>query len=233
MIRITTTPPALRLALCGIALLLVGCPGEHKASKTGEHADHDDHDHEKKAAAYQCPMKCEGEKTYPKPGKCPKCGMALKKLGDGGHQGADHMKHMAEVRAWLKKELGDKYDAKVPPATEAQLSLGKQVYQESCASCHGAGGKGDGAAAAGLTKKPADFTDAAHAYYYSDAGRLHIIRKGVKGTPMVAWEASLEQKEIEAVFQHVRSLRPKRRVKDEHKGHDKTQGDDGHGDHDH
>jgi hypothetical protein len=24
---------------------------------------------------YQCPMKCEGEKTYDKPGKCPKCGM--------------------------------------------------------------------------------------------------------------------------------------------------------------
>lgn len=30
------------------------------------------------AAVYQCPMKCEGEKTYDKPGKCPKCGMELK-----------------------------------------------------------------------------------------------------------------------------------------------------------
>lgn len=30
------------------------------------------------AATYQCPMKCEGEKTYDKPGKCPKCGMDLK-----------------------------------------------------------------------------------------------------------------------------------------------------------
>ncbi len=27
---------------------------------------------------YQCPMKCEGEKTYPGPGKCPVCGMNLK-----------------------------------------------------------------------------------------------------------------------------------------------------------
>jgi len=26
---------------------------------------------------YQCPMKCEGEKTYDKPGKCPKCGMDI------------------------------------------------------------------------------------------------------------------------------------------------------------
>ena len=29
---------------------------------------------------YQCPMKCEGEKTYDKPGKCPVCGMRLKKV---------------------------------------------------------------------------------------------------------------------------------------------------------
>lgn len=27
---------------------------------------------------YQCPMKCEGDKTYNKAGKCPVCGMNLK-----------------------------------------------------------------------------------------------------------------------------------------------------------
>ncbi len=26
---------------------------------------------------YQCPMKCEGEKTYDAPGRCPICGMNL------------------------------------------------------------------------------------------------------------------------------------------------------------
>lgn len=30
------------------------------------------------ATAYQCPMKCEGEKTYPQPGSCPVCKMDLK-----------------------------------------------------------------------------------------------------------------------------------------------------------
>ena len=29
-------------------------------------------------ATYQCPMKCEGDKTYPKPGDCPVCHMKLK-----------------------------------------------------------------------------------------------------------------------------------------------------------
>ena len=28
--------------------------------------------------AYQCPMKCEGDKTYSKAGKCPVCNMNLK-----------------------------------------------------------------------------------------------------------------------------------------------------------
>jgi len=42
------------------------------------------------AAAYSCPMKCEGDKTYDKAGKCPKCGMALNKVEgkkeDSGHK---------------------------------------------------------------------------------------------------------------------------------------------------
>ena len=29
------------------------------------------------AAVYECPMKCEGDKTYDKAGKCPVCGMDL------------------------------------------------------------------------------------------------------------------------------------------------------------
>ena len=40
------------------------------------------HDHEAEIAAahYQCPMKCEGEKTYPEPGSCPICKMDLKEI---------------------------------------------------------------------------------------------------------------------------------------------------------
>ncbi|MBK7807022.1 MAG: hypothetical protein IPJ51_12045 [Saprospiraceae bacterium] len=30
------------------------------------------------ATVYQCPMKCEGEKTYDNPGSCPVCKMDLK-----------------------------------------------------------------------------------------------------------------------------------------------------------
>jgi uncharacterized paraquat-inducible protein A len=40
------------------------------------------------AAVYHCPMKCEGEKTYDKPGKCPKCSMDLKEKDE--HEGHEH-----------------------------------------------------------------------------------------------------------------------------------------------
>lgn len=32
------------------------------------------------ADKYQCPMKCEGEKTYDSAGKCPMCGMDMEKV---------------------------------------------------------------------------------------------------------------------------------------------------------
>ena len=39
---------------------------------------HEGHEHgDATAMTYQCPMKCEGDKTYEQAGKCPKCGMDL------------------------------------------------------------------------------------------------------------------------------------------------------------
>jgi hypothetical protein len=31
---------------------------------------------------YQCPMRCEGQKTYPQPGSCPVCNMKLVPVGN-------------------------------------------------------------------------------------------------------------------------------------------------------
>ncbi len=48
-------------------------------------------------AEYQCPMHCEGDKTYDKPGNCPVCGMKLEKINKAGknsaagHEGHNHM----------------------------------------------------------------------------------------------------------------------------------------------
>ncbi|MGB0871144.1 MAG: heavy metal-binding domain-containing protein [Flavobacteriales bacterium] len=48
----------------------IQCTSENKPSKKIE----------KHVEQYSCPMKCEGEKTYDKPGECPVCHMDLKKM---------------------------------------------------------------------------------------------------------------------------------------------------------
>jgi len=134
---------------------------------------------------------------------------------DGGHthKGDDHMeghmKHMDDVRDWLKGELGDDYDKPIAAATDAQIAQGKTIFDRTCFTCHGTTGKGDGMAAAALNPKPADFTDPEHSSYYSDRGRLYIIKNGIKNSPMVGWGSSLNEKEILAVYAYVKSLRAK------------------------
>lgn len=49
------------------------------AQKEHFHSDGEEHSHEEHAT-YQCPMKCEGEKTYAEAGKCPVCKMDLKEV---------------------------------------------------------------------------------------------------------------------------------------------------------
>jgi Heavy metal binding domain len=41
--------------------------------------------HEHAAGAYQCPMQCEGDKTYEAAGKCPQCDMDLEKKEEHTH----------------------------------------------------------------------------------------------------------------------------------------------------
>jgi len=55
---------------------------EKEAGKIKEVAESEAHDHSEDMAMamYQCPMKCEADKTYDKEGKCPKCNMDLKKV---------------------------------------------------------------------------------------------------------------------------------------------------------
>ena len=44
------------------------------------------HQHNQKnetgTSTYQCPMKCEGDKTYDQPGNCPVCNMHLKPVNE-------------------------------------------------------------------------------------------------------------------------------------------------------
>ncbi len=139
--------------------------------------------------------------------------------GDSGHNDSEtshagnHMTHMNEVKRWLKAELGSSYDKAVHRPQKSELLSGKSIYQKFCATCHGVHGKGDGVAAENLSKKPADFTDAAHASFYSPAGRMYIIEKGSPGTPMIGWGSVLGKQGVFNVYSYINTLKTPLKVR--------------------
>ncbi len=62
---------------------------DHKHKEADKQAEAADSAEEKDAeiamASYQCPMKCEGDKTYSEEGTCPVCKMKLKELASTEH----------------------------------------------------------------------------------------------------------------------------------------------------
>ena len=95
-----------------------------------------------------------------------------------------------------------------PPAEKGKKSPGgnaangKKLAETNCVSCHGAGGKGDGPAAAALNPKPADWTSA-KVQSESDGELFWKISNG-RG-PMPPWK-HLSEKDRWDLIAHVRSL---------------------------
>jgi mono/diheme cytochrome c family protein len=58
---------------------------------------------------------------------------------------------------WTAPESEKSKKSPVPTSAKA-AQQGQKVAQVNCVSCHGKGGKGDGAAAVALNPKPADWT---------------------------------------------------------------------------
>jgi hypothetical protein len=55
--------------------------GQNLNSFTTRGADNQHNGKELQEAKYQCPMNCEGNKTYSQPGACPVCNMQLVMVG--------------------------------------------------------------------------------------------------------------------------------------------------------
>ncbi|MDQ2702783.1 MAG: FTR1 family iron permease [Pseudomonadota bacterium] len=73
------------------------------------------------------------------------------------------------------------------PAQAPDLAGAAALYQQSCATCHGANGAGDGPAAAALDPSPIDFTDATRARQRSVFALQQVIEQGLEGTSMVSY----------------------------------------------
>lgn len=107
--------------------------------------------------------------------------------------------------------------APAPEATTAAASnAGSSTYGMYCVTCHGAAGKGDGVAAAGLNPKPADFSAGAFKYDTNGNGTKGdvddikaIVHDGAAkhgGSPLMAPWPMLSADQLQAVAEHVKSL---------------------------
>ncbi len=90
----------------------------------------------------------------------------------------------------------------LPPSAKA-VADGKKSAQVNCVPCHGASGKGDGAAAAALNPKPADWTSA-RVQSEPDGELFWKISNG-RG-PMPTWK-HLPENERWSLIQYIRSLK--------------------------
>ncbi len=112
--------------------------------------------------------------------------------------------------------------AKAAPAAPAgkfelkgDAAKGEVTFKTMCAACHGETGKGDGAAAAALNPKPADFTDAKRAAAATDEYVYKMVKDGGaangKSPMMTPWGPVLnDDQKVRDVAAYVRTLSAKK-----------------------
>ena len=93
------------------------------------------------------------------------------------------------------------------PRTALDLAEGKSIFEASCASCHGATGKGDGPAGKGLDPAPPPIGTAAHMTTVTPALTYRIVSVGIAGTPMPGYGATLSPEQRWNVVAYVNTLR--------------------------
>ena len=97
----------------------------------------------------------------------------------------------------------------VAPTAES-VSAGAALFAKQCASCHGTGGKGDGAMAAKLKSKPSDLTDADWKHGPSDGEIFTLIRDGARAAGMKAYRGALTDRQMWDLVNYIRSIGPAR-----------------------
>ena len=96
------------------------------------------------------------------------------------------------------------------------LELGKVIYGDKCAPCHGLNGKGDGPAAVSLNVRPRDFTSGIYKLRTTASGSIptdddlaRSTQAGIHGTSMPDWGPFLSGDSLRAVIEYIKSFSPR------------------------
>ena len=106
-------------------------------------------------------------------------------------------------REWKVPEEAKRLKNPIPPS-EAALQVGRRVYLDKCAECHGETGKGDGPQAAMYSPAPASLADAKRMASVTDGEIFYQISEGWKPMPSFKKRLTAEQRWQLVLF--VRSL---------------------------
>ncbi len=94
------------------------------------------------------------------------------------------------------------------PATSANISAGKTLFEQNCARCHGPQGLGNGEAGQNLVPRPANLAHVVRMRIASDGYLYWAISEG--GVPfhtaMPAWKEALKDSDIWAVILYLHTL---------------------------
>ncbi|MCC6312663.1 MAG: CopD family protein [Thermomicrobiales bacterium] len=110
-----------------------------------------------------------------------------------------------QARSPAATSAADGSTALVERPDQALVTRGEPLFARNCASCHGAGGQGDGPAATELGAVPANLT-VSHARAHGDDTLEFWVKYGIGGTKMPGFGDELSDEQIRDVVAYLREL---------------------------
>ena len=110
--------------------------------------------------------------------------------------------NVAAAARKLRWDVIGAYNVTIAPKTTPDVKAGATLYQATCATCHGAEGRGNGPAGVQLDPKPSDFHDRERMANRSVFSLYNTVTLGVKGTAMSPY-GQLTEDERWALALHV------------------------------
>ncbi len=113
-----------------------------------------------------------------------------------------HNEAKSQSKTWVAPKEADNVKNPLAGNTEI-LKYAKVIYTTYCGPCHGSKGKGDGVAAAGLPKKPADHSSD-YVQQQTDGALYWMITTG--RSPMPSYKTTLPDNQRWELVNYIRTL---------------------------